>query len=252
MRAVILGAGQGRRLLPLTQTVPKCLLSVGGRPILGWQLRGLAAVGIDEVTLVTGFADQRVAKALPGIVPPGMRVETLYNPFFAVSDNIGSCYLARERLLAAPSTLLLNGDTLFEAAVARRLLESPPAPVTVAIDRKPTYDADDMKVSLAGTRLRAIGKTLPAERTDGESIGMILFRDQGAALFVAGLETALREEGGLGRWYLSVINALAPTGAVRVASIAGHEWAEVDYPPDLVRAEALAAGWAAPALAAVE
>ena len=231
--------------------MPKCLLPVGGRPILEWQLRGLAAVGIHDVAIVTGFGSRAVEAAAGAFAPRGVRVQTIYNPFFAVAENIGSCFLACH-LFQTSGTMLLNGDTLFEPAVPHRLLAAPDAPVTVTIDRKPAYDADDMKVTLDGARLLAIGKALPPGETDGESIGMLLFRGEGGALFAAGLEEALRQPDGLGRWYLSVVHAIAQTGAVRVASIEGLGWGEVDYPVDLVRAEALVRGWSAtgPALAA--
>jgi choline kinase len=88
-----------------------------------------------------------------------MRIRTIFNPFFAVAENIGSCFLARD-ILQMPDTVLLNGDTLFTAAVLQHLLAAPEAPITVTIDRKPTYDTDDMKVSVEGTQLKAIGKTL--------------------------------------------------------------------------------------------
>lgn len=251
LRAIILCAGQGRRLLPLTEHAPKCLLRVAGHPILEWQLQGLAAAGIRHVTLVTGFEAEALEGTVPGIAPPGMVVETLYNPFYAVAENIGSCFLVRD-LIAAGDTVLLNGDTLFEPAVLKHLLASPHAPITVTIDRKAAYDADDMKVSLDGTRLTAIGKTLLPGETDGESIGMLLFRGHGGGVFAAGLEAALRQPDGLRRWYLSVIHTLARTGAVQVASIEGLSWGEVDYPADLARAEALVRSWegAGPALAA--
>jgi len=251
LKAIILCAGQGRRLLPLTESAPKCLLSVAGHPILEWQLRGLAGADIQDVTLVTGFEADMVEQAVPSIAPRGMRVRTVFNPFFAVSDNIGSCFLVRD-LLRASDTILLNGDTLFEATVPRRLLAAPEAPVTVTIDRKPTYDDDDMKVSVEGRHLKAIGKTLPATETDGESIGMLLFRGEGGGMFAAGLDAALRQPGGIGRWYLSVIHSLAQTGVVQVVSVQGERWGEVDYPRDLAEAEKLAGRWKAarPALTA--
>jgi len=251
LKAIILCAGQGRRLLPLTEDLPKCLLPVAGRTVLEWQLRGLAAADIRDVTLVTGFAAEKVEHALRSIVPDGMQVRTAFNPFFAVSENIGSCFLVRDQLRSS-DTILLNGDTLFEGAVPQRLLEAPGAPITVTIDRKTAYDADDMKVSLDGTRLIAIGKTLAASETDGEAIGMIRFREDGGRLFAGGLEAALRQPGGISRWYLSVVHALAQTGAVQVTSIAGCEWAEIDYPADLERAAALASGWSPAGLAVVE
>lgn len=244
MQVVILCAGQGRRLLPRTEALPKCLLPVAGRPVVEWQLRALVANGITGATVVTGFGADAVEDALRRMGPLAADVQTRLNPFFEVADNIGSCFLARD-LLAEGDAILLNGDTLFEPAVLGRLLRAPAAPITVTIDRKSAYDADDMKVSLAGTRLLAIGKTLARERTDGESIGMLLFRGEGGALFAAGVEAALRQPDGLRRWYLSVIDALARAGDVRVASIEGLGWGEIDYPADLERAEALVRGWLA-------
>lgn len=251
MKAIILCAGQGRRLFPLTERIPKCLLNIAGRPILEWQLRSLASANVKDVTLVTGFEADAVELAAQSISPANIRVRTVFNPFFAVSENIGSCFLVRN-LLQASDTILLNGDTLFEPAVLQTLLAAPEAPITVTIDRKPAYDADDMKVSVEGTRLRAIGKTLSPSHTNGESIGMLLFRGEGGAMFAEGIEAALRQPDGLRRWYLSVIHALAQTHVVQVASIEGKGWGEVDYPDDLVRAEALVRSWeaAAPASAA--
>ena len=258
MKAIVLCAGQGRRLLPFTERTPKCLLPVGGEPILGWQLQGLAKAGIREATLVTGFRAETIEAALPDITPAGLTVRTVFNPFFGVAENIGSCFLVRD-LLRAADTVLLNGDTLFEPAVLRHLLASPAAPITVTIDRKSEYDADDMKVSVEGTSLRAIGKTLTADETNGESIGMLRFQGLGGALFADGLEAALRQPEGLRRWYLSVIHAIAQGGAqrgdqgghqrgqVRVTSIEGLSWGEVDYPDDLAEAEALVRSWAMPA-----
>jgi L-glutamine-phosphate cytidylyltransferase len=253
LRAVILCAGQGKRLMPLTETRPKCLLPVAGMPVLEWQLRGLAANGITDVTVVTGFGAGEVDAMLRGLGPFAAGVRTRYNPFYAVADNIGSCFLARDVLengSREEACVLLNGDTLFEPAILARLLAAPPAPITVTIDRKPGYDEDDMKVSLEGTRLRAIGKTLLPEQTNGESIGMLLFRQEGGARFAAGVEAVLRQPEGLKRWYLSVIHALAQDTPVQVASIEGLSWGEIDFPADVARAELLGQRWRAAGLPA--
>ncbi|MBO1075876.1 phosphocholine cytidylyltransferase family protein [Roseomonas marmotae] len=258
LRAVILCAGQGRRLMPLTEFNPKCLLPVAGMPVLEWQLRALAANGITDVTVVTGFGADRVEAMLAGLGDSAAGVRPRFNPFYAVADNTGSCFLARDVLEQGSretgGCLLLNGDTLFEPAILRRLLDAPAAPITVTIDRKAQYDDDDMKVSLAGTRLLAIGKTLPPERTQGESIGMLLFRGEGGARFAAGVEAVLRRPDGLKRWYLSVIDALAAEMEVRVASIEGLSWGEIDFPADVMRAEMLGQRWreAAATVAAAE
>jgi choline kinase len=238
-KAIILSAGQGSRLLPHTQDLPKCLLDLAGRSMLGWQLQGLAAAGVHEAVVVTGFRSDLVENALPAITPRGMQVRTLFNPFYKVADNLASCWMVRHEL-AGPA-LILNGDTLFEPEIARRLLAAPDAAITVTIDHKAAYDDDDMKVITAGKRLTAIGKKLPMADVTGESIGFLRFSAVGAATFVAEIERTMHTLEGVGLWYLSAIHRLANAGVdVQVASIEGLQWGELDFPADLVDCRSIA------------
>jgi choline kinase len=233
----------------MTENLPKCLLGIGGRNMLEWQLRALAEAGVQETVVVTGFRADLVERTLEHVTPAQMRVRTLFNPFYKVADNLASCWMARDEL-DGPS-LILNGDTLFEPAIARRLLEAPSAPITVTIDRKSTYDADDMKVTTVGDRLTAIGKKLPMAVVTGESIGFLRFEPSGAAAFIAEINRTMRTPEGVGLWYLSAIHRLANAGTdVRIASIEGLEWGELDFPGDLIRCRAIADRWAAQEAAA--
>jgi choline kinase len=94
-----------------------------------------------------------------------------------------------------------------------------------------------MKVGLDGQRLVKIGKDLLPDQVDGESIGMILFRDRGPRLFRDALEKALRDPSSQTKWYLSVIDELAQKMPVWTCSVTGLQWCEVDYPADLKLAE---------------
>jgi choline kinase len=228
----------------MTENLPKCLLGLGGRNMLEWQLRGLAAAGVSEAVVVTGFRADLVERAIESIAPAQMCVRTLFNPFYKVADNLASCWMARNELQGP--VLILNGDTLFEPEIARRLLAAPAAPITVTIDRKPTYDADDMKVTTNGDRLMAIGKKLPMQTVTGESIGFLRFDAGGAAAFVEEIERTMRTPEGVGLWYLSAIHRLANSGTdVRVASIEGLVWGELDFPADLARCREIAESWTA-------
>lgn len=242
MKAIILSAGQGKRLAPHTATRPKCLLPLSGRTLLEWQLRALQLNGVTETVVVTGFATETVEAEIAGLDLPGMRVRTLFNPFFAVADNIGSCWMAVPEMTG--DFLLINGDTLFEPGIPARVMAQASMPVTITIDRKGDYDSDDMKVRVENGRLLDVGKTLPLEIVTGESIGMLMFRGNGGALFAEMLRSTLRESDGTKRWYLSVIDRLAKTGVVGAASIEGRQWGEVDFPQDIDSATALTAGWA--------
>lgn len=244
MKVVILSAGQGRRLLPLTEARPKCLVPLAGMTLLEWQLRHLAEVGVEEAVVVTGFAAEQVDATAARFTDGGMRVRTLYNPFFSLTDNLASCWIARQEMTGP--FLLLNGDTLFEPAVAERLLLADEAPITLAIDRKPRYDADDMKVIADDLSLRSIGKTLDGPEVNGESIGFLRFSEEGAALFRAEIESLMRTPEGLKLWYLSVIDRLAKeTGRVQVSSVEGLDWAEVDFVVDYRAAKLLTERWLA-------
>ena len=233
MKAIILSAGQGKRLLPLTATTPKCLLPVdGSRPALEIQLRTLAACGIQRATVMTGFGVDKVEQFLAGCPLPEIEVTSRFNPFFALSNNLATCWTAIPEMTG--DFVLLNGDTLFEPAVLERLLLAPPAAVNLGIDRKPSYDDDDMKVSIRHERtLAAVGKNLPPASVHGESIGLMTFRATGVHAFRVALEKAMRDPTALQRWYLSVIDSMTHSSMVEVASIEGLWWAETDTPQDL-------------------
>jgi choline kinase len=240
VNSIILSAGQGRRLRPLTDTRPKCLLPVGAKTVLEWEIEALLAAGIRHSTVVVGFGATMVDRVLAERCPPAACVQTVLNPRFAEADNLISCWAARHRM--SDDFLLINGDTLFEPRIVRRLLLSPPAPVTIAVGRKHVYDADDMKIIREGSVLCRIGKDLPADRCDGESIGMALFRGPGPRLFREALEAAEREPGAARRWYLSVVDEMAARGLVQTLSVDGLRWAEIDFPRDLEAAQSVA--WA--------
>ncbi len=234
MKALILSAGQGKRLLPLTADCPKCILPVRGRSMVEWQIDELAKCGVSEVIIVLGFRADKVERLLRKRYGLN-RVRTIYNPAYAVSDNLVSCWAAHDEMNT--DFVLLNGDTLFEAAVLERLLETHGYPVTVVVSHKDDYDTDDMKVELDSCRLVKIGKDLLPDQVDGESIGMILFRDQGPMLFRNALGRAVSNPSAQKKWYLSVIDDMARSIPVWTCSIKGLQWCEVDYHADLKLAE---------------
>lgn len=233
MRAIVLSAEQGKRLLPLTSETPRCLLPVrASRTLLEAQLRELAACGVTEVSVMAGFRADRVGALLDADPVPGLRAMAFYNPFFNIAGNLATCWVARSEM--REDFVLVNGDTLFEAAVLERLLDSPPALVTLAVNEKSQYDPDDMKVA-RGRRneLVSVGKKLDPAIVDGEAIGLTLFRGEGPARFVRALDAALRDPSALYAWYPSVLNSMADDGVVFTTSITGLWWAEVDSVEDL-------------------
>ena len=239
MKAIILSAGQGSRLGHMVDDRPKCLIDFNGRTLLDRQLDTLEANGVREAVVVTGFHDELVQGAIAAR-NGGPAVRTIFNPFYKVADNTGSLYMAREEL--SGDCLVWNGDTLVSNALMSRVVGNERLGISVTIDRKESYDEDDMKVVEEKGRLKAIGKRLK-EGVNAESIGLLAFRSGGAEQFRDAIERAMRTPEGTTIWYLRVINHIAQTDDVWTLDIAGEEWGEVDFPPDVERARELTAGW---------
>jgi choline kinase len=240
MKAIILSAGQGSRLGHLVDDRPKCLIDFNGRSLLDRQLDTLEANGVHEAVVVTGFHDELVSEAIARR-SGGPAVRTIYNPFFKVADNTGSLFMAREEL--GGDCLVWNGDTLVSRELMRRVVANRQAGICVTIDRKPTYDEDDMKVVEESGLLKAIGKRLPMDRVNAESIGLLAFRSGGAEQFREAIERAMRSPEGTTIWYLRVIHQFAQSGDVWTLDIRGEQWGEVDFPADVEAARALTARW---------
>ncbi len=93
--AIILAAGLGSRLRPLTDTTPKCLLDVGGQTILARQLERIAAAGIRRAVVVTGYRSEDVEGHLPGHIGRRSRSRLAPNPDYATTGNCMSVLAAR-------------------------------------------------------------------------------------------------------------------------------------------------------------
>ena len=238
MKAIVLNAGYGGRLRPATDGLPKCLLRVDAdHSVLEVQLRTLARCGIRHVTIMIGYEAEKIEHFIATHPIAPLTVQTRYNPFFATTNTAVTCWLAIRDM--TEDFILLNGDTLFDAEILRRVLAAPEAPLVMAIDQKPSYDADDMKVRLTtGGRLKAVGKSLPESKIDGESIGLMAFRANGVAAFRSALETAVRDPEALRLWYHDVISLMASTLPVNTILIDGLWWREIDTPQDLAEVRA--------------
>ena len=148
---------------------------------------------------------------------------------------MASCWVARHEMNG--DFLLLNGDTLIEPALLAKVLNSQSVPITLSVDVKDVYDADDMKVQLdTDGWVKQVSKIVPTPQVNAESIGLTYFREQGPKIFCQAIESALRHPAELKSWYLSIIDALAKQHLVNSCSIQGHRWCEIDFIEDLSRA----------------
>ena len=239
MIGLVLAAGKGERLRPLTDALPKTLLPVDGdRTILDVVLANFAAVGLERAVIVTGFAAGRVDELAPELERRhGLRVETLFNPKAEEWNNAYSLWCARDHL--AEGALLSNGDTVHPPSVEEDVLAARAGGVTLAVDRHKPLGAEEMKVHLSPEgRLERINKALDPAGAHGEYIGITLIEPAAAGPLTDALEATWRRDPGL--YYEDGFQELADRGGdVGAAAIRPVEWVEVDDHADLARARAI-------------
>jgi choline kinase len=236
VEAVILSAGQGRRLLPHTRSLPKCLLPVapGGDTVLDVQLETLTRSGVRKVTVMVGFGAERVERHVQERADSDLDVSLVFNPLHPHSDNLVSAWLATFRVEG--DFILMNGDTLFEPALLRRFLAASDARIAAAIDRKDAYDLDDMRVWVDDGALVGIGKERRDRPADGEAIGLYAFRGEGIDAARAEFAQGIVQPAGLGAWYPPALERLSRRERIQPVSIEGFWWTEIDIAEDLEKA----------------
>ncbi|NIJ08608.1 choline kinase [Sphingomonas vulcanisoli] len=235
MRAIILAAGQGTRLLPFTRQHPKCLVPVGGKAILDHQLEALAANGITDVLVIGGYRIDRLEQHLSH-KPANQRPGLLLNPFWPVANSISSVWTARHQL--HEPFCLLNGDTLFSADLIAAALDHAGDGINLLVERTEDFMLDDMLVAVEGERVRAVGKTLAEGVAAHRSMGFIIAKGIGPILYVEALDEVIGAEGGHGRFHHAIIDRLAWDSAVRAIEGDGSSALEIDRPEDIERWQA--------------
>ena len=234
--AVILAAGVGSRLRPLTDDRPKALVPVSGRTILERAIAALAGHGVSRLVVATGYREEALRRALADAP-----IEVVFrpNPDFDRTQNAVSLALCRDTLEGA-AFYKLDGDVLFDPAILSRL-DAATAPLAAALDRGRLLDAEAMKARLApgGRRIAAFGKGIVLADSAGESIGIERVSASASSLLFDGLDRA-RRAGRTDLYYEDVYSELIAAGlAAEAVDVTGLTWCEVDSPEDLAQASAL-------------
>lgn len=236
--AVILVAGVGERLRPLTDDRPKALVDLGGETILARALRLLLDHGVSEIVLATGYREDQIRRSIEHLP---VRVTLCANPDYAKTQNSVSLSYCRAAL-AGKSFFKLDGDVVFRAEVLARLAQASSA-LAVAVDSSRDLDDEAMKVRVEARAIREFGKGIERSRAHAETIGVEwLSREAGSAVFDA-IDRAV-SRGRRDLYYEDVYSELVQAGRIEAEAVDVSDlpWAEVDTPQDLAAARALVAG----------
>lgn len=232
MKVIILAAGVGKRLYPLTKNVPKCLLKVGDRTLLDYVLSDLARLQAGEVLIVTGHGGDAVEQAARSFE---LSVNFIYNPDYASKDNIYSLWCAREELEAG--CVIFNSDVICHPDILKRafVFVEEARDFLVIDDWKP-LDEEDMKVRLGSGKVEAISKDLAVSEAQGEYIGVAGFSPDGGKVLAATLDRII-EDKRFHEFYEAAFQEMAPHHEIEALSTERLPWMEIDDFDDLKQAE---------------
>jgi choline kinase len=225
-KAIILAAGVGSRLRPLTDGRPKCLLEVGGRAILDHQVTALNRVGVSDIVMVVGYCADLIRRHL------GTRARYVENTRYDATNSLYSLWLARDELESG--ALVLNSDVLAPPALFERLIHAS-AQAAVLVEPGHGFEAEDMKVTLRGDRAIDFSKELPPERAHAHNVGAARFSLTGGPRLRTCLER-LVTGGHENDWVPVAFKDYSEHWPLAAVSTAGLPWIEIDYPADLFRA----------------
>lgn len=208
MIGVILAAGMAKRLRPLTDERPKCLLTVGQRTLLQRTVDAILAAGIDELVVITGYRQQMIRDFLTNHYP-NITIHFIDNPDYAHNNNIFSLWLTRP-FTEGNDFLLLDSDILFDPAIIPAVLKQEGS--ALALNRHELGEEEIKVIVDDKNRVLEISKVCSIEQAIGESVGIEkMTADYSKALFCE-LQQMIEEEGLIDVFYEKAFERLIPKG----------------------------------------
>jgi choline kinase len=188
MKAIIVAAGPGSRLRPLTEEKPKCLLEVGGKTILQWALDALRKNGVNDIVIVRGHKKHAINH-------PDIRY--YYNPNYLENNILVSLFYAESEM--KDGFLFSYSDILYDEAIVRKLLQSK-HDISIVVDADwakmyekrtlhPTDEAELVRVK--DGKVIQISKFMNPDVAHGEFIGLAKFSEKGAEILARNYKRCL-------------------------------------------------------------
>ncbi|MCQ2554895.1 MAG: phosphocholine cytidylyltransferase family protein [Clostridia bacterium] len=226
MKALILAAGLGSRLAPITDTVPKSLVPVNGMPILHKQIDNLHENGITDITIISGYKGEILSDYVKSRWP---EINIINSPDYATTNNMYSAYLGRDAVKGSPF-LMMNADVFYDSSVVKALLSfDAPNAIVTEIGR---YIEESMKVIKKDGRLYEISKKVTPEEAFGTTIDVYKFSNMAGAAFFEKCREYIEDKKELKMWSEVALNDVLKEVVFEACELQGR-WLEIDNHDDL-------------------
>jgi choline kinase len=237
MIGVILAAGMAKRLRPLTDERPKCLLTVGGKTLLQRTVEAMTAAGITEFVVVTGYRGEMIRSALTSLLPPPYTLHLLHNADYEHNNNIYSLWMTRQ-LVAGREFLLMDSDILCDAQIVKCIADEPGS--ALALNRHELGEEEIKVIVDADNRVKEISKVCSISDAIGESVGIEKMDAAYSEALFRELDQMIEKEGLIDIFYERAFERLIPQGqSFRVVDTTDMFSMELDTVEDFNRANEL-------------
>lgn len=233
---VILAAGMAKRLRPLTDKCPKCLLAVGERTLLQRTVDAMLKAGINELVVVTGYRAEMIREFLTNHYPT-LNIHFIDNPDYAHNNNIFSLWLTRP-FTEGREFLLSDSDILFDPQIIPAVLNTEGS--ALAVNRHDLGE-EEMKVVVdESNNIVEISKVCSVEKAIGESVGFEKMTANYSTALFKELEQMIECEGLIDIFYERAFERLIPQGhTFTVVDTTKYFSIELDTPEDFENAKKL-------------
>lgn len=225
MKAFLLAAGKGTRISKSIPKIPKCTLDVGGKPLIRRTVEMLLDNDV-EVTVIVGYMQECVRKALDGL-----KVNIVYNPFFDITNSIGSLWMAK-KYFSDEDTIIANADVFWSQEIFDKVVSNKKETLMLADYNR--VDDGDYFFYVDNGVLKRYGKELERHERNAEYVGIAYIDKDFVPAFVERLDKLVGgQEHGI--WWENVLYSFIGEQDINILDISGTFWSEIDFIEDYHR-----------------
>lgn len=235
MQAIILAAGMSKRLRPLTDTTPKCLLKAGDKTLLEMTINNILKNGVNCFVMVTGYRERMIKEHIAEKFPE-LDITYLTNSDFENNNNSYSLWMTKDYITG--DAILLDSDILFDYRIISKLFDAQNTDC-LAVKRGHNLSAEEIKVIIDSTnKIEHIGKHIDPAACYGESIGIERFSHDFFVKLGEVLERKIVKENNVNEFYEASFQELYDKGnSMYAVDVSEYKCMEIDFPEDLKRAQ---------------